>query len=166
MDNVEFKDNSAKVISAINDTALAWLYEAKASLSGQTADNCMVETGTLKKSFISDSYVDEKELTAFIGSSLEYAIWQEYGTGEYALEHNGRKGWWVYVKGSKGKSTTNGKVYTYQQARIIRDYLKNEKGLDAYITKGTKPKRMMYHAFLQKRSGLVNRAKAMFKGIK
>ena len=27
---------------------------------------------------------------------LENAIWNEYGTGEYALEGNGRKGGWSY----------------------------------------------------------------------
>jgi hypothetical protein len=37
---------------------------------------------------------------------MENAIWEEFGTGEYALEGNGRKGGWCYVdKDGKGHFT-------------------------------------------------------------
>lgn len=45
---------------------------------------------------------------AVIGNPLENAIWEEYGTGEYALKGNGRKNPWVY-KDERGWHTTHGK---------------------------------------------------------
>ncbi len=42
---------------------------------------------------------DKKEVD--VGSTLDNAIWEEYGTGEYALNGGGRKGGWVY-KNAKG----------------------------------------------------------------
>ena len=94
--SIVFKDNSVKVINRLEKAAIAFLYEAKTSIASQASKNCAVDTGDLKKSFQTDSIVVEKEMTAYIGSSLEYAIYQEYGTGEYALKGNGRKGGWVY----------------------------------------------------------------------
>ena len=38
-----------------------------------------------------------------IGSDLENAIYEEYGTGEYALHGDGRKGGWVYKSDKDGK---------------------------------------------------------------
>ena len=45
------------------------------------------------------------ESTVAVGSDLENAIWEEFGTGEYALHGDGRKGGWVY------KSKKDGKFY-------------------------------------------------------
>lgn len=41
--------------------------------------------------------MDEGNLEVKIGSPLENAIWEEFGTGEYALNGDGRKGGWFYV---------------------------------------------------------------------
>ena len=49
--------------------------------------------------------VDEgkDESTVAVGSDLENAIWEEFGTGEYALHGGGRKGGWVYKSKKDGK---------------------------------------------------------------
>ena len=133
--SVKFTDNSAKVINNIEKKAIAFLEEAKATFSAQAADNSPVDTGALKKSFVTDSIVVDKEHTAYIGSSLEYAVYQEYGTGEYALEGNGRQGGWVY---------------------------KDPKTGERRFTRGTKPKRMLYHAFQSKKEKVKRRGREIF----
>ena len=136
--NVEFNDYTVKVLAKLDQKAEAFLEEAKASISSQASRNSPVDTGALKSSFQTDSFVDTDEKTAYIGSSLEYAIWQEFGTGEYALNGNGRKGGWVYKDFKLGKFV---------------------------FTRGNKPRRMLYHAFEQKKTAVENRAKQIFGEI-
>lgn len=135
---VEFRDNTAKILSNIDKCTLAFLDEAKDSLAAQASRNSRVKSGALKRSFQSDSKVVDSEQTAYIGSSLDYALWQEFGTGEYALEGNGRKGGWVYLDPDTGK-----KVFT----------------------RGNKPNRMLYHAFQAKKEAIKRRGQAIFKGV-
>ena len=92
---VEFKDFSIKVKDAIEDKAIAYLHEAAGEVEAQTKRNTRVgNTGQTKASW---SYVvDESALEAQVGNPLENAIWEEFGTGEYALHGDGRKGGWTY----------------------------------------------------------------------
>ena len=52
-----------------------------------------------------------------------YAIWEEFGTGEYALHGDGRKGGWFY---------------------------EDEKGV-GHFTHGKQPKRPLHNAFVSKK---------------
>ena len=92
--SVQFSDFSMQVKAALEEAAIAYLHEAAGELASQTARNSPVDTGQLKGSW--DYKVDESKLEATIGSPLENAIWNEFGTGEYAAEGNGRKGGWSY----------------------------------------------------------------------
>lgn len=92
--SVQFKDNSIKVKEALNDAITAFLHEAAGELSSQVQRNTRVDTGQLKGSWTYK--VDEGAKEATIGSGLENAIWEEFGTGEHALQGNGRKGGWLY----------------------------------------------------------------------
>lgn len=132
---VTFEDNRIKVKNALNDKSIKFLIEAKNSLASQTQENTPVDTGDLKRSFGEDSYVDNDNLTAYIGSRLEYAIWVEMGTGEFALKGNGRKGGWVY-KDEKGKT---------------------------HFTMGMKPKRMLYKAYTIKKAKIQEQANRIYK---
>lgn len=97
---VEFTNNSAKVKGALNDAVVAYLYEAGGELEAQVKRNTKVGTGQLKNSW---AYrVDESKGICTVGSPLQNAIWEEFGTGEFALKGNGRKGGWFY-KDEKGK---------------------------------------------------------------
>ncbi len=97
---VKFINNSARVKGALSDAAIAYLYEAGGELESQVKRNTRVGTGQLKNSW---TYrVDESKGICTVGSPLQNAIWEEFGTGEYALKGNGRKGGWFY-KDDKGK---------------------------------------------------------------
>lgn len=108
--DVKFKDFSVEVNGKINEALIATLYEAAGEVVSQTARNTRVDTGQTKNSW---SYtVDESEGKATIGSPLENAIWEEFGTGVQSLNGNGRKTAWKY-QDKKGKwHTTTGKKGT------------------------------------------------------
>lgn len=129
---VEFKDNSIVVKAALGDAAEAFLREAAGELVSQTARNTRVDTGQLKSSW---QYTIRGSV-AMIGSPLENAIWEEFGTGEYALEGDGRKGGWIY-RNKEGKTV---------------------------FTLGKRPNRTLYRAFTGKKNQLIRRAEDIVKG--
>lgn len=100
MADVEFEDNRVVVKRVLEDVVGKFLIEASGELVGKAARNSRVKTGQTKGSYKAN--VDENEGVATIGSNLENAIWEEFGTGEYALHGDGRKGGWVY-KDAKGE---------------------------------------------------------------
>ena len=98
--SVQFTDNSAAVKAALDDAVKAYLYEAGGEIEAQVKRNSRVGSGQLKNSWTYK--VDESKGETTIGSPLENAIWEEFGTGEYALHGDGRKGGWYY-QDDKGK---------------------------------------------------------------
>ena len=103
--SVEFTDNTAKIKTALSEGVIGFLHEAGGEIQAQVQRNSRVDTGQTKGSY--KYMVDEgkDESTVAVGSDLENAIWEEFGTGEYALHGDGRKGGWVY------KSKKDGKFY-------------------------------------------------------
>ncbi len=130
---IVFEDYSAKCIDALKDSAIAFLEEAGGEVEAQTKRNCAVKTGKTKGSF--QHQVDEGSLTVQIGSNYENAIWEEFGTGLYALEGDGRKDvpWWY--KGADG-------VW--------------------HSTSGKHPKRMLFNAFESLRGVIQQIAESRF----
>lgn len=120
--SVEFKDNSLKIKAALNEKTIAWLHEAAGEIESQTKRNTRVDTGQLKNSWANT--VDESNGTATVGSPLENAVWEEFGTGEYALHGDGRKTAWTY-KDRKGKwHRTSGK----RPSRALNNAFASSKG--------------------------------------
>ena len=126
MANVEFTDFSVRVSEAIDDAVIAFLHEASAEIVTETQNNVPVDTGQLKGSWTYQ--VDESAQEARIGSPLENAIWNEFGTGIYAANGDGRKTPWGYkdAKGvthfTKGKKAQHSfqKAFTAKKGVIIR----------------------------------------------
>lgn len=134
MANVQFTNNSVEVRAALSAAAIAYLHEAGGELEAQVKRNTRVGSGQLKNSW---TYrVDESEGVATIGSPLENAIWEEFGTGEYALHGDGRKGGWVY-------RDDNGQFH---------------------FTLGKKPHRAFQNAFDSRKAALIRRAEEVLRG--
>ena len=132
---VTFKDYRVKVKDAINQNCEAFLHEATGEIASQAADNSPVDTGQLKGSW--GTAVNGNE--GIVGSGLEYAIYQEFGTGEYASgAGGGRQGGWHY-------QDANG---------------------NWHFTKGTRPRRMLQNAFNTKKAAIIARAQQIFGGMK
>jgi hypothetical protein len=106
MADIHFEDNSFEVKDAMNSAVIAFLHEAAGELEAQVKRNTSVDTGQLKNSWT--HHVDKSSQTATIGSPLELAIWREFGTGEWALNGNGRKTPWSYKDRHGNWHTTTG----------------------------------------------------------
>lgn len=105
--SVEFFDYSIEVENAIEDAALAFLEEAAGELEDAAARNTRVDTGQTKGAWAHE--VEESAMQATVGNTLENAIWEEFGTGEYAVAGNGRKTPWRYQDAKGNWHTTVGK---------------------------------------------------------
>lgn len=116
--SVKFIDNSEQIKKLFEQAAVAGLEEAAGEIQSQAERNSPVDTGQLKGSW--GHFVDEGKLEATIGNTTEHSIWQEFGTGEYSLGGNGRKGGWFY---------------------------EDEEG-EGHFTRGNKPVRMLHNAFI------------------
>lgn len=133
MADVRFENFSVQVIDALEEAASQFLEEAASEIQSQTMRKTPVDTGQLKGSW--EHVVDESKMEATIGSPLENAIWTEFGTGEYALNNDGRKGGWFYVD-SKG---------------------------EGHFTHGKHPVRMLHNAFEKNKAKIKRRAEQIFK---
>lgn len=164
MSKIVFEDYTGEVTEKIRQTMISWLYEAGNELASQT----ITRTGTGKyyREIASkwDCIVDEEKLTATIGNPLENALWVEYGTGEYALNKDGRKPYWVYVEDNTGKSNKSSKIYTLEEAKRVVAIMRS-KGLKARYTSGTPAKRPLHLAFTQNEEKLKDHLKSQLGGM-
>lgn len=139
-----FEDYTLKCINAMDDKINAALYEVAGEIKSQAVRNSRHDTRDTEKGF--GYHVDESAHEAEIGNTKINGLWEEFGTGEHALEGKGRKGYWVFVKGSDGSSSNTGKSYSLKEAKRAMAILRS-KGLEAYYTSGKKPTRALYRAF-------------------
>jgi hypothetical protein len=107
MADIHFEDNTIEVKSAMNNAVIEFLYEAAGELASQVKRNTAVDTGKTKNSWT--FHVSTTDQTATVGSGDENSIWEEFGTGEYALNGNGRKTPWRYKDRFGQWHTTTGK---------------------------------------------------------
>lgn len=135
MSNVIFEDYTLQVQNVMDDKINAVLEECAGELESQVKRNSRVDTGKTKNSF--RHKVIDSEHTAYIGSNDENAIWEEFGTGEYALNGDGRKGGWAY-QDAKG---------------------------DWHKTNGKKPSRAFYKAFISLKDKIISRIENSLKGL-
>lgn len=160
---VEFKDYSIEVSEALDETTIAWLLEAANEVTSQAQRTCVMEDDVGKR--LKGSYanqVDESKGTATIGTPLEEGYWEEFGTGEYAAHGDGRKGWWVYIRGEASKG--GGKSYANrEEAEEAAAFLRTVKGLDAVVTNGRPPNYTLEKAFQSKQGWAKDRLADMLK---
>lgn len=130
---VEFQDFSIQVKGAIDDAVLQYLEDAGSILQRQAANNTRVGTGETAGKW--DYMVDEGAKKCEIGNPLQNAIWEEFGTGEYALAGNGRRGGWYY-------QDDDGKWHH---------------------TYGKTPNRALWNAYTTKKGAIIQMARQVFK---
>jgi hypothetical protein len=111
--DIKFIDHTEEVQGLIAELAYQVLEECAGEVESQVKRNNdpYVDTGQTKNSWshrVTGSMM-AGEYKATIGSPLQNAIWEEFGTGEYALNGNGRKGGWFYVDEEGNGHFTHGK---------------------------------------------------------
>jgi len=154
-DNVQFQDFSFKVKADLNEVSLGWLEETANEIASQAQRNCKTdyEDGgkQLKGSY--SAQVNDTTGEAQIGSPLEAAYWEEFGTGEYADTHKnggkpGRQGWWVYTPDDEGpegyKSLT---YYDEMEAMLMAAYIQARYNKRDYVSNGQRPNYTLENAF-------------------
>lgn len=134
--SVIFNDFSPEVIAKINALGVSWLEEASGEVEAQTKRNTKVDTGQTKGSW--EHRVDTYKLEAEVGSRYKNALWEELGTGIYALNGDGRKTKWVY------RNPKDGKFYT---------------------TVGKRPRRAFYNAYTSLKNKLIESARRKYKSL-
>lgn len=161
--NVTFNDYSIEVMAELDETMTAWLYEAANEVTAQAQRTCVMEDDAGKR--LKGSYannVDESKGEATVGTPLEEGFWEEFGTGEYAAHGDGRKGWWVFIRGQASQG--GGKSYaSREEAEEAATFLRIVKGLDAVVTNGRPPNYTLERAFEAKKGWAEKRAAEMLK---
>lgn len=157
---VEFEDYSINVKNAIKEKAVQFLYEVCDELRSQATRNSRRKTSQTSGSF--NRQVDEAQLAGYVGSDYWNAIYEEFGTGEHAINGDGRKGYWVFVDtGGEPKAPKGGKNLTLAQAKRAMAMMR-KKGLNAYYTNGKTANRPLYKAFTSSKSKIIQHAEEVF----
>lgn len=135
MGNIKFDNFTIEVINVMEDSINAVLEECAAELESQAKSNTRIATSQTQNAW--KHHVDTDKHEATIGNTEQNSIWEEFGTGEYALEGNGRQGGWVYV---------------------------DEEG-HGHFTHGKTPSRAFHHAYTSLKNPIINRIQEVLKGM-
>ena len=161
---VKFIDNSIQVKAAINDTSIAWLNDWAPTIASHAKVNTKLdgEAGDeLRKSY--SFSVNESKGEALVGSSMEAAFWEEFGTGSYAVHGDGRKGWWIYIEGQE--SMGGGRTYsTKEEAEQMAAYIRSKYGKPAVVTNGRQPSKTLETAFTVNKTPAIADLERRMKG--
>ena len=134
--DIKFIDHTEEVQTAMMECAVRALEETSGELESQVIQNTKAVTGQLKGSWTHRITSSSTKTEAQVGSPLQRAIWYEFGTGEYALNGDGRKGGWKYV---------------------------DDEG-NGHFTRGMHPRRPFWNAYTSLKSKLIKRIQDVFKG--
>ena len=115
---------------------VAWLEEASGEVEARTKSNAKVDTGRTKNSW--EHRVDENKLEAEVGSRYKNALWEEFGTGIYALNGDGRKDVPWFYKDAEGKG---------------------------HMTSGKKPRRAFFNAYNNLKGAIMRECQRRFKEL-
>ena len=131
---IDVVDNSALVQEAFHTACLRALERCGMEAEGYAKDLVPVDTGRLRNGIT--HAVAENEMAAYVGTNVEYGVYQELGTGIYAEGGGGRPTPWVYQDANGNWHWTAGNpaqpflkpavadhAQTYRN--IIEDELKN-----------------------------------------
>ena len=141
MAKVVYEDFSIEVNGKISDAINIALEECAGELESQVKRNTRVDTGQTKNSW--RHRVDEKKHIAYIGSNHENAIWEEFGTGEHAVDENGLL---------SGKGRQGGWLYEDRHGEV-------------HFTFGKKPSRAFYTAYKALKNKIVKHLQDTMKGL-
>lgn len=161
--NVEFNSYSVEIKTKLKDKAIAFLHEIGGEIRSQAQRNSRRRTSQTAGSY--QYKVDEGKLGVHIGSDYWNAIYEEFGTGEHAINGGGRKGYWVFVdNGGKPHAPKGGKTYTKEEAKKVVAIMRS-KGLNAYYTNGKTANRPLLKAFTTSEGKIQSVANKYFGGI-
>ena len=134
--SIKFNDFSGELKAKIQHECVNWLEEASSEVEAQTKRNTKVDTGKTKNSW--EHKVHDGKLEAEVGSRYKNALWEEFGTGIYALNGDGRKDVPWFYKDAEGKG---------------------------HMTSGKKPRRALHRAYESTKNKIIRECQRRFKGL-
>lgn len=173
MSDMEFYDYTERVMQAIEGVAVAWLHTWANEVASQAKRNTSTDDWTNgERTALRNSYgsvVDEGNMIAYVGSSMEQAFWEEFGTGSQAdTDKNGgrlgRQDWWVYVKGQEPRDEESTHYKSKEEAETVAESMRAE-GFDAYATNGREPHYTLENAFIAVEPKAQKDLKEKLKGL-
>lgn len=156
--DIVFEDNTVKILAQIDDAVDKCLLEVGAEIESQVTRNSRADKGQTRGAWAAK--MDKAKHEIVIGNPLENAIWEEFGTGEYAVNSDGRKTpWYVPVDKYVGtkKPTFNGKVVIIENKKT---------GQKFYKTNGKRGTRAFEKAKNTVQPKVATYVKNAFKGVK
>lgn len=110
--SIAYKNNIASVMSALPGRLSGFMSEVGGEVQTQAQRKVRVDTGKTKGSYKYEVSESDKQIEVAVGSDYQNAIYEEFGTGQYALHGNGRKTPWVYQDSKGDWHRTSGKSPT------------------------------------------------------
>lgn len=158
---VKFEDNTIKFLNALEGEVNAWLEDAAGELESQTKRNTNVgKVGGGRTKAAWEHKVDEAKHEAVVGNPLQTAIWLEFGTGDYALEGDGRKGGW-YIPIGEGEGQISQSVVDAYHFKVVH----GKNGKKFAFTTGMKPQRPLHKAAEKVEKKVLNRLSGRLKKL-
>lgn len=160
--SIEYKNNAMTIKSRMNSAISNFMREACGEISSMAKSNSRVKTGQTKGSYEYKVESSSTKVDGYVGSNFKNAIYEEFGTGEFAKQ-GGRSGYWVFIKGHENGSG-NAKSYSLKEAKKVMAILR-KKGLDAYYTKGKTPNEPLKRAFDYTKPAIESILAQVLKGL-
>lgn len=147
---VKLFDYSAEVKAGLAEAGIAWLHTWGNEMASQANRNCQMDGDAgvqLRGSY--KCVVDEAKREATIGTPQESGFWEEFGTGEHAVDTSkSRKGWWVYTPDHPGPEGYKSKTYRDEaEAIVMARYIYARYHHIAVATNGRDPQHTLENAF-------------------
>ena len=161
MAEVKFEDYSQEAINMLDSEVNAWLHEAAGIIESEAVRNTKVGKvagGNTKQKwkYIVDAFAKK----ATIGNTEQTAIWLELGTGDHALNGDGRKGGW-YIPIGDGPNQISQEVVDAYHFKTVT----GKDGVRFAFTTGMKPRRILHNAAEKSKKRIQNLFKAKLKKL-
>lgn len=136
--NISITDNAEEVRKALQDKAEAALEacgnQAVSHAKSNITEAGRVDTGDMRKSLTHQVRMGEK--TVYVGTNIEYAIYNEFGTGIYVEGGKGRQTPWAYTDNQGVTHWTRGMKPIHFLKRAISENVKQYKAImEQYLKK-------------------------------
>lgn len=144
---VKFEDYSYKIKADLNDVSATWLTECGFEVAAKANDNVKMDGEAGAQ--LHGSYRPTRRYKDHIkvGTPLEAGYWEEFGTGEHAVQSPSRSGWWVYIDGGSGYEGDTRTYKTREEAESMAEFIRREYGKPAIATDGRDPNYTLENAF-------------------
>lgn len=94
--NFVYENNFSEARSKIESAGNAGILAALLTIERYAKNYSRKASGATRDSYSHETQQEGTQLIGAVGSDMMNAVYEEYGTGEFAENGDGRKGGWVY----------------------------------------------------------------------